>query len=228
MTEISRSVFGAVQDQQELIVLAMKTAISKSILSLPGPESFHNYSYGLQFYGPTVKCSEADSSLLPSFQVYSDAYYNNMKTMTTFSESSQNIDWTNVVTPIMLLFSSFSPTIGSSLVERQSSGSHNWNATISTDNVSVDLGRFAQQWIQTADRSIVCTLANASFTISVNSTNEIQTVNQSVDVINMVADMSEHEGDSDIYKDINTLILYNSWFSAMNSLLSGSFSFTTL
>lgn len=78
-------------------VLRIATLSAESMAVIPPLPPAPNSSFNLQFFGPTVQCSIANSSQQPIFDYYSNALANN--TVPTFTKSlfeSGKVEWANL------------------------------------------------------------------------------------------------------------------------------------
>ncbi|TGO48091.1 hypothetical protein BOTNAR_0493g00050 [Botryotinia narcissicola] len=165
--------------------LSTATATQGKILSINAP--FSNATYDVQFYGPIVKCNEADSTTATIIQSLRD-------------ESVANI--TGSVTEVSNYYYAFVPN----LENYENSSSPNHGVTVipqarlqqpqnASNQLWMGYSRYTRsKSFQTENHYTVCTLYNASYNININFEEGIQTVSsKSLSVLNSVP-----------YPDINT------------------------
>lgn len=104
------------QPSSEIIEIATLAAESMAIIPPTPPAA--NSSFHMQFLGPTVQCSAANSSQLPGFNHYSNALANDsfMTVIKSLFESG-NLVWVDgllpsEIEPLMSIYSAFSPYAG--------------------------------------------------------------------------------------------------------------------
>ncbi|MCJ1265014.1 hypothetical protein MMC22_004889 [Lobaria immixta] len=102
----------------EVLQIATLAAESMAIIP-PGPPAA-NSSFHVQFFGPTVQCSIANSSQQLNFDSYSSALANgSLMTVTKSLFESRKLAWSNDevparIAPLMNVYSAFSPKSGQS------------------------------------------------------------------------------------------------------------------
>ncbi|KAF7913457.1 hypothetical protein BELL_0064g00280 [Botrytis elliptica] len=165
--------------------LSTATATQGEILPINAP--FSNATYDVQFYGPIVKCNEADSTTATIIQNLRD-------------ESVANI--TGSVTEVSNYYYAFVPNLGN----YDNSSLPNHGVTVipqarlqqpqnASNQLWMGYSRYTRsRSFQTENHYTVCTLYNASYNININFEEGIQTVtSKSLSVLNSVP-----------YPDINT------------------------
>ncbi|THV45419.1 hypothetical protein BGAL_0491g00010 [Botrytis galanthina] len=165
--------------------LSTATATQGEILSINAP--FSNATYDVQFYGPIVKCNEADSATATIIQDLRD-------------ESVANI--TGSVTEVSNYYYAFVPDLGN----YGNSSLPNHGVTVipqarlqqpqnASNQLWMGYSRYTRsKSFQTENHYTVCTLYNASYNININFEEGIQTVaSKSLSVLNSVP-----------YPDVNT------------------------
>lgn len=186
------------QPSSEVLRVASLAAQSMAVIP-PAPPAV-NSSYRVQFYGPTVQCSLANSSQQALFDAYSEALANSSQMQVTASQyESGKLKWGDggrpgSIQPLMSVYSAFSPHAGKSgWLSGRTDGYdysidqfNNW-ITVLLENFTEEyqLSNWAppdnwfvnqQLWIQTADQGMVCTMENASFDVQYQFENGVQTV----------------------------------------------------
>jgi hypothetical protein len=182
---------GAAQPSSEVLRIATLAAHSMAIIP-PTPPAI-NSSFGVQFFGPSLQCSLVNSSQQMGFNNYTEAMarsYLMKVTKSLFESGKLRWDKNRIpegISPLMNVYSAFSP--GSSKVGWLGPVSghnyysidayNNWIPDIPFDNFISNRTNFMsikrQLWIQTADQGVVCTLGNASFDVSFEFVNAVQT-----------------------------------------------------
>ncbi|TGO86393.1 hypothetical protein BPOR_0307g00020 [Botrytis porri] len=191
--------------------LSTATATQGEILPINAP--FSNATYDVQFYGPIVKCNEADSTTATIIQNLRD-------------ESVANI--TGSVTEVSNYYYAFVPNLGN----YDNSSLTNHGVTVipqarlqQPQNASNQLwmaySRYHQsKSFETENHYTVCTLYNASYNININFEEGTQTVtSQSLSVLNSVP-----------YPDVNTPLskslmvqhAYSAYMRAIADLMVGT------
>ena len=99
----------------EVLQIASRTAQSIEILPATPPAT--NSSYHQQFFGPSVRCSPANTTQQPFFDHYSTALgHGDLLIATKETFEGGNLSWTNETRvlgdPFMLVFSAFAPFAG--------------------------------------------------------------------------------------------------------------------
>lgn len=183
------------QPSSEVLRIASISAQSMAVVSSAPPAS--NSSYDLQFYGPSVQCSLANSSQHALFERYSKDMANNTLMLVTKAEfETGRLRWAKIPdsrAPLMNVYSAFSPTSGNfgwltspEYVHLPVDAYNNWAPgwwnisyasafQLPTWNTQ-EFFSTQQLWIQTGDQSMVCTLGNASFSVAIEFVNSVQTV----------------------------------------------------
>ncbi|KAK3941688.1 hypothetical protein QBC46DRAFT_285883 [Diplogelasinospora grovesii] len=148
--------------------LAMQAAYGNTILLAPNLASY------MQFYGPSLRCEDANPAQQLAFARFAGAFANETFVSTSNPPASARSPSEmaaafNGTTQSYLILSAFNPT--AEIVRRwdevQFSGAdinNNWKADLG--NYTFDHDNNTQQlWVQTSNRSLVCTLMNASFDV---------------------------------------------------------------
>jgi hypothetical protein len=165
--------------------IASETAETMAVMPLMAPAI--NSSYSLQFFGPTLQCNDANSSQQDAFDSYMKEFAE--RNFDTFDLSQIETPPFNVTSGpphYLLVFLAFSTTF----YDKEQP----WNNQLVSPLPLSDL-LTPQIWVQTANRSIVCVLANASFDVGIEFNNGIQNVHQRrIEVINEVSTSTICEG----------------------------------
>jgi hypothetical protein len=145
--------------------LFISEQIAMPQLTAPAPNS----SYTVQFYGPTIQCENANTSEQAVFDRISTDIWNETQAFTssTFQNFKDglpgflNISQTVYPHPEFLLLSIFA---------------------------GLDYGlSFSQFGVQTANSSIICSTANASFEVGIDYLNGVQAVSQlNIEIMNLL------------------------------------------
>jgi hypothetical protein len=156
--------------------IAAETAQQMDVVPLRAPTP--NSSYILQFFGPSLQCLNANSSQQPAFDSYTRALAEQTDTFTLpLLETAKGI-----TTPYVLLFSADSSTFFNG-----DQPQYNGDQFPAPFNIS----QIPQIWVQTGNRSIVCTLVNSSFNVAFEFRDSIQTIYElEVQVVNEVSTYS--------------------------------------
>lgn len=162
--------------------IASETAEERAVVSLIAPAA--NSSYTLQFFGPTLQCNDANSSQQASFDSYMAAYANQTGTLdySQFESYPSPNPSTTIISA--LVFSAFSSAFP--------------NLDQPFDGIN-PIPNFALQipqiWVQTANRSIVCVMVNASFDVGFEFSSGVQNVYQRrIEAINEISSLSTCDG----------------------------------
>ncbi|KAF7853649.1 hypothetical protein EAF04_010640 [Stromatinia cepivora] len=147
--------------------IAINTASNIDVLGLSRQVAGSEWSYTLQFYGPSIKCNEPNSTQQTVFD--SITKYYEQENIFTYSDQNDNRANTTF-------------DVGSGKIVYASWSS--WYAS-GTPNY-VDLPRplaeqvspYPQLWIQTSTSELVCTAVNASFNIAVSYVDGVQYITQ--------------------------------------------------
>jgi hypothetical protein len=174
--------------------IAINTASNINVLGLARQVSGSEWSYSLQFYGPSLQCNEPNITQKALFDnitryyeqdnifTYDDRHDN--QTNATFGQGSGK-----------LLYASWSTWYAS--------GTPNTNyGNLPPPFQRAEL-KYPQLWVQTSTSEIVCTAVNASFHIGVSYIDGVQHVTQqSIEIIGdynlYYADIGEIQGDPTI------------------------------
>lgn len=184
-------------------VLQIATLAAQSMAIIPPTPPAANSSFHVQFFGPTVQCSMANSSQQPSFDYYSSALASGSLMVVTKSLfKSGKLAWGACgippnTEPLMSVYSAFSPYAGqlgwlSYQVDDYDydyspDAFNNWIIDLPPETRSgwslpnywsdINAEFITQQlWVQTADQSMVCIMGNASFDVGYEFVNAAQTV----------------------------------------------------
>lgn len=189
----------------EVLQIATLAAESMAIIPLPPPPpSAANSSFHLQFFGPTLNCSLANSSQQSVFDHYSSALANgSIMTVTRSAFESKKLAWGIQgfpfgIAPLMNVYSAFSlysgkwgGWLGSDVSNALGPPDefNNWYTGMQAENhtgwrfldyeeVEGPPPYFTTQqlWIQTADQGMVCIMGNASFDVRYEFVNAAPTV----------------------------------------------------
>lgn len=196
--------FSGAKPSSEVLQIATLAAESMAIIP-PGPPAA-NSSFHLQFFGPTVQCSIANSSQQYNFDLYSSALANgSIMTVTRSAFESGKLAWRShdspdiapgTIEPLMNVYSAFSLYSGrwggwlgydGSKASSPSDEFNNWYTGIQAENRtgwhldytaawSDPLFTTQQLWVQTADQGMVCIMGNASFDVRYEFVNAAPTV----------------------------------------------------
>ncbi|KAG4026673.1 hypothetical protein MFRU_038g00770 [Monilinia fructicola] len=172
--DFSKAVWNNSMDGQWNAVLvtntiAINTASNIDVLGLARQVSGSEWSYSLQFYGPSVKCNKPNSTQQAVFDNITK-YYEEENIFTYDDENDDRANTTFGVGSGRIIYTSWS----------------SWYAagTPNTDGGKLPppLARYSSSypelWIQTSTSEMVCTAVNASFSIAVSYIDGIQYVTQ--------------------------------------------------
>ncbi|TAQ89052.1 hypothetical protein B7494_g2621 [Chlorociboria aeruginascens] len=193
----------AAQPSPEVLQIATLAAGSMAVIPPTSPAA--NSSFHVQFFGPTVQCSMANSSQQSSFNYYSNALASgSLMTVTKSTFESGNLSWGSEgppgdIQPLMSVYSAFSPYAGEKgwawspdydyppYYDYSPDEFNNWITDFPSEVFTAEplqgweddtgKGFITQQlWLQTADQAMVCTMGNASFDVDYEFVNAVQTV----------------------------------------------------
>jgi hypothetical protein len=154
----------------QMMKLASETALNMAVI--PPAASSPNSSFHVQFYGPTVQCNDSSAAESLAFNHFTQGCAREVLTYTKSTFNATDGNPTDGNLDGFLIFSAFSPTIkiiGEEYITGRPNQYNNWEAEILPLNYSNGLPQ--QIWIQTATRSIVCSLVNASFSVDFEFSN---------------------------------------------------------
>lgn len=226
-------------------VLRIATLAAESMTIIPPTPPAVNSSFHVQFFGPSMQCSLANSSQEIGFKAYTDAmvHASMMKvTRSVFETGALNWQWgedgiPGGIAPLMNVYSAFSPWSGfggwlqTGAVETDYSvdAFNNWVPDISLPQRGPffhDDGenKTQQVWIQTADQAIVCTFGNASFEVWFEFVNALQTKVE-YSVKNFTTFVAPSRG-SNVAASSTPLNSYMAMYLAFSGLVNGNISTT--
>lgn len=184
-----------------VIEIANEAAENMIVLPLtpPGPNS----SFSLQFYGPSVQCSAANTSQQAVFDYYQNTlaraliYTKQTYEEGNFTSDTQNQNAPAAGFPVMLVLSAFAPYEG---IQGWLVGNRNPTSVDALNNWNIDLpwgslggtgddpdetpnnpnypSVVQQLWVQTTDQSFVCMMGNASYNVDFGFVDGVQTMIQ--------------------------------------------------
>jgi hypothetical protein len=168
--------------QEDMYMSQQESMISEDMVMPQLIAPAVNSSYTVQFYGPTIQCEDASVSEQAAFDQYSMALWNESEIFTSLTFQMFNdgepgflnvSDLTSLTSDALtqysfLLASGFIPNVSD--VQFQNSN----------DTWSLHFG------VQTANSSILCSSANASFELDIAYANGVQSISQSkTNIINI-------------------------------------------
>ncbi|KAE9377411.1 hypothetical protein N431DRAFT_453756 [Stipitochalara longipes BDJ] len=161
--------------------IASEAAEGTAVVPLAAPTA--NSSYSLQFFGPTLQCSDANYSQQAVFDSYMMTY---AKQRDTFIFPQLTEHFINITTPYALVFSAFSSTLFN--------GDQPPNNGIELPPPFFNAST-PQLWVQTGNRSIICGLANASFDVGFEFKDGVQNIYQRrIEVVHEMSVLSTCNG----------------------------------
>ncbi|KAL6718596.1 hypothetical protein ACLMJK_002830 [Lecanora helva] len=148
-------------------VLQIATLAAQSMAIIPPAPPAANSSFHIQFCGPTLECSIANSSEQPNSDYYAKALAKSYPLAATRDlYESGKLRWgddgpSSPSAPLMNIYSAFSPYAGQTEIPPGSAGG------VVLPNWTSDSRNFTTQqlWIQTSDKGLVCIMGNASFDV---------------------------------------------------------------
>ena len=179
----------AAQPSSNVLQVSRLAAMSMSVIPPPPPAA--NSSFHMQFFGPTLQCSIANSSQAPIFDYYAQslAKTNTSSYLTATKKlyESGELQWGEGgppahSAPLMSVFSAFSPYSGAlgwlrwgGAIDYSRDDYNDWLADLPNgtydgqrlgewDSTSPNLTT-QQLWVQTTDSNMVCIMGNASFDV---------------------------------------------------------------
>ena len=172
--------------QSQIFSLAKQAAERRTVLPLSSPAL--NSSYGVQFFGPTLACQYANPLQQIDFDFHTARSMNRSGLVTYpqavhIGETTRNSGRTSGYggPASLLVYSAFTPNTDEFLLggdTRFPAPAVNiWTPELPTSHTS-ELSSDLQLWVQAANVSIVCSLANASFDLDVQFLNGVQNVFQ--------------------------------------------------
>jgi hypothetical protein len=177
-----------------------------------------NSSYTVKFYGPTIQCEDASISEQAAFDQYSMALWNESEIFTSLTFQMFNDGDPGLLTV-------------SDLTSEGLRGSYSFllASIFNLTTLDVDIQNsvydafFWQFWVQTANSSIVCSCANASFEVNIDYMNGVQSISQSkIETMNILNYSIDNASQT---LDIPELgVTYWSIFSVVESLIVGNYS----
>ncbi|CAD6446802.1 0a3e53ad-cc74-4819-a71a-6b31110dcbe1 [Sclerotinia trifoliorum] len=147
--------------------IAINTASNNDVLELSRQVAGSEWSYSLQFYGPSIKCNEPNSTQQAVFNNITKYY----EQQNIFTYTDQNDNRTNITFDVgsrKIIYASWSI----------------WYASGTPNNVdsprplAEQVSPYPQLWIQTSTSELVCSAVNASFNIAVSYVDGVQHVTQ--------------------------------------------------
>ncbi|KAM0135251.1 hypothetical protein ACHAO1_005336 [Botrytis cinerea] len=147
--------------------IAINTASNIDVLGLSRQVSGSEWSYTLQFHGPSIKCNEPNGTQQAIFNNITKYYEQN----NIFTYDDQNDNRTNTTFGV-----------GSGRIVYTSWSSWYAGGTPNTGFLPPSLASYGsyypQLWIQTSTSELVCTAVNATFNIAVSYIDGVQHVTQ--------------------------------------------------
>ncbi|KAF7960234.1 hypothetical protein EAE96_001832 [Botrytis aclada] len=147
--------------------IAINTASNINVLGLSRQVSGSEWSYTLQFYGPSIKCNEPNSTQQAIFNNITKYYEQN----NVFTYDDQNDNRTNTTFGVgsgRIVYASWSSWYAGGTP----------NAGFLPPPLVLHGSYYPQLWIQTSTSELVCTAVNASFNIAVSYIDGVQYVTQ--------------------------------------------------
>jgi hypothetical protein len=187
------------------VTLATQAATSFDVVSITPPIQALDWWYDLTFYGPSLQCSEANSTEQPVFNELARQFEENDS---TFIYSQVNDSYWEKGQNGWLLFSAWSPAL-------PSDAPNSWlpspspTCTLSCPYTSLQL------WVQTSTSNFVCNPVNALFSVTFGSINGTQYVTQ--------RDVQVEEAQP----EVSDLTAYFAHFWALSGILMGNLSMGT-
>jgi hypothetical protein len=145
--------------------VAVRAADDINVVPLPAPLSATDWSYTLQFFGPSLDCSLANSTEQSMF----DNVTQTMEQENIFTYSELNDTGFNAAS-FRLLYSAWSAWLAN--------GSPNWWLPRVIAYGAYNANVMPQIFIQTSTQSIVCNSVNASFDVTISFVNGSQQIIQ--------------------------------------------------
>ncbi|PMD39349.1 hypothetical protein L207DRAFT_491356 [Hyaloscypha variabilis F] len=192
--------------------IALQSAFSFDVVPLPHVVASQDWSYDIQFIGPTLQCRSADNSEQPYFdQIVSD--FESQDSTFIYSQVNDTYwqtaeEGTGATRLIYSAWNTLKPPFGAP---------NNWNPTC--DGI----------WVQTSTTSIVCTSVNATFDVTIASVGGAQQITQQnvqaigngsysfTDTLEM--EFNLEKGEAPMF---NPWSLYLSHLFAMGNILQGN------
>ncbi|KAF7901546.1 hypothetical protein EAE99_012238 [Botrytis elliptica] len=147
--------------------IAINTASNINVLGLSRQVSGSEWSYTLQFYGPSIKCNEPNNIQQAIFNNITKYYEQN----NVFTYDDQNDNRTNTTFGVgsgKIVYSSWSTWYAGGTP----------NAGFLPPPLVLHGSYYPQLWIQTSTSELVCTAVNATFNIAVSYIDGVQYVTQ--------------------------------------------------
>ncbi|KUJ06311.1 uncharacterized protein LY89DRAFT_633084 [Mollisia scopiformis] len=237
--------FTLVEPSFRIMAMATQVADSMAITPLTPPQP--NSSFTLNFYGPSLQCSAANSTQQPAFDYYTNAIgagansngqYPTL-TKSTFENGNLTLNFTGEQAgPYMAVLSAFAPYEGSQgwfrgdtsntltyspISSSQTDQYNNWDVDFPFNDVDFEpqYTHTQQLWLLTSTDQYVCILGNASYTAELEFTNGVQTKVAYTTNDFVPIYMNEPEGIGATTLPADTLS-YMSLFIALTSLISGN------
>ena len=167
-----------------MLKIALQTAERSQNLPIEAPAV--NSSFGLSFFGPTMRCAPPNDAQKMAFDYYVERIRNESGIFV-----AADIDDVNAIvqdnpsaSTLNLIYSAFSPRFSEMVNDPYVDATYNgWVPELGSFNAHDPLrpgvlqdALLQELWIQLADKSIVCQMANASFDVHVQNLNGAQTV----------------------------------------------------
>lgn len=147
--------------------IAINTASNINVLGLSRQVSGSEWSYTLQFYGPSIKCNEPNNTQQAIFNNITKYYEQN----NIFTYDDQNDNRTNTTFGMgsgKIVYTSWSTWYAGGTP----------NAGFIPPPLALHGSYYPQLWIQTSTSALVCTAVNATFNIAVSYIDGVQYVTQ--------------------------------------------------
>lgn len=222
-----------------MLKIAWRTSERSQILPIEAPTI--NSSYDISFFGPTMRCATPDGAQRAAFEYYVARIHN--ESGLYVAANTEDIPNTYPPPPMLeLVYSAFSPRFSEMVNDPSVDATYNnWRPELGSFSPSNPLRPSVLQdallqelWIQLADESIVCQMANASYNVHIDNLNGFQNV-----IVNNVealqaynqtylegsdADCSDWQDEA--YCTVIKLSLpqmnYIGWYGALSNLLNGN------
>jgi hypothetical protein len=226
-----------------MLQLAWQTAERSEILPVEAPAV--NSSYGLSFFGPTMRCAPPNDAQKAAIDYYVTRIRNESGLYVAADIDNTSDDYPPSPT-IDLVYSAFSPRFSEMLNDPSVDATYNgWRPELGSFNPSNPLRSGVLQdallqelWIQLSDQSIVCQLANASFDVHIEFINGAQMVTSKIATLpeynqTYLAESDSNCSDWDTEAYCTEIYLstpqmnYIGWYGALASLLNGNITLNT-
>lgn len=230
-----------------MLRLALQTGLRSQILPIEAPAT--NSSFGLVFFGPTMRCKAPNDAQKTAFDYYVARIRNESGIFVATDIDDVNaIQQKDPTAPaVSLIYSAFSPRFSEMVNDPSVDATYNgWVPELGSFSPSNPLrpgvlqdALLQELWIQLSDQSIVCQLANASFDVHIQNLNGAQTVTfnsvQALPEYNQTylenSDSDCSDWDNEAYctsiKLNDPQMSYIGWYGALANLLNGNVTLNT-